>query len=101
MSNGIYRKFDVKRTDGSSEPGGKHERCAYFVLDLEHDPFAIPALRAYAEACREGYPELARDLEKIVANAPSSCSCREAMCPHVSWPDGHSSMAHKLMDGAS
>ena len=29
---GIYRKFKVKRTDGSSKPGEKHARRAYFVL---------------------------------------------------------------------
>lgn len=63
---GIYRKFEVRRTDGSSGPGGKHERCTYFVLDLKHDPHAIPALRAYAQACRETHPELAYDLERIL-----------------------------------
>ena len=64
-NRGIYRKFNVTRTDGSSEPGGKHEHCKYFVLDLEHDPFAKPALRKYAEACRETHPDLARDLESM------------------------------------
>lgn len=62
---GIHQKYRVERTDGSSKPGGKHAECAYFVLDLEHDPFAIPALRAYAEACRERYPILAFDLDNI------------------------------------
>ena len=57
-NRGIYRKFNVTRTDGSSEPGGKHEHCKYFVLDLEHDPFAKPALRKYAEACRETVKQL-------------------------------------------
>lgn len=54
MSNerGIYRKYELRRTDGSSEPGGKHEKCSYFVLDITHDPHAIPALEAYAQACR-------------------------------------------------
>lgn len=81
---GVYRKFEVKRTDGSSEPGGKHENCAYFVLDLNHDPHALAALKAYASACRKTHPKLADDIEKIVATRP--CGCRSAgECPHA-WP---------------
>lgn len=63
---GLYRKFDVRRTDGSDAPGGKHDGCSYFVLDLTHDPYAMPALRAYAEACGEKYPALSADLRSIV-----------------------------------
>lgn len=62
----LYRKFDVRRTDGASEPGGKHDGCGYFVLDYTHDPFAIPALAAYAEACAETHPTLAADLRLLV-----------------------------------
>ena len=47
-SKGLYEKFQVCRIDGSHLPGGKHENCDYFVLDLSHDPHAIPALKAYA-----------------------------------------------------
>ena len=36
-TRGLYDKFYVKRTDGKSEPGQKHENCKYFVLDLTHD----------------------------------------------------------------
>ena len=61
---GAYRKFTVERADGSSKPGGKHEHCEYFVLDWRHDPFAIPAARAYADACESEYPALADDLRK-------------------------------------
>lgn len=68
---GVYRKFNVTRTDGSSGPGGKHERCSYFVLDLEHDPFAVPALKAYAAACRETHPQLAIDIE-VSLNLPGA-----------------------------
>lgn len=63
---GVYRKFNVTRVDGSSEPGGKHEHCFYFVLDLNHDKFAVPALRAYAEACRFEYPKLAQDIWEML-----------------------------------
>lgn len=62
-SRGLVRKYIVVRTDGRSAPGEKHEACEHFVLDLDHDKFAAPALAAYADACAEEYPELARDLE--------------------------------------
>jgi hypothetical protein len=41
---GLYGKFRVTRSDGSSGAGGRHERCKYFVLDLTHDQFAKAAL---------------------------------------------------------
>ena len=69
---GLYEKFAVMRRDGSSMPGGKHERCAYFVLDLVHDPHAVPALRAYAESCRESHPLLSADLKAWVDAQPES-----------------------------
>lgn len=64
---GIYEKFVVNRTDGSSEPGGRHEHCQYFVLDISHDPFAVPALRAYSEACAAEYPVLSVELQALVS----------------------------------
>lgn len=60
---GLYEKFTIKRTDGRSEPGEKHDGCSYFVLDLDHDPYSVPALKAYADACRERFPALAKDLD--------------------------------------
>jgi hypothetical protein len=59
---GMYRKFEVRRVDGSDQPGGKHDGCEYFVLDLNHDPFAKAALAAYAAACESRYPILATEL---------------------------------------
>ena len=59
---GLYDKFIVRRTDGSSEPGGKHGDCEYFVLDLDHDPHAQAAILAYAKSCDASHPLLARDL---------------------------------------
>ena len=59
---GLYHKFQVTRTDGSSASGGKHENCRFFVLDLDHDRFAGKALAAYAMACKESHPNLALDL---------------------------------------
>jgi hypothetical protein len=72
---GLYRKFTVTRTDGSSGHWGKHERCDYFVLDWVHDKFAPVAALAYADACQSEYPELAADLRKRAS------SCRDAGRP--------------------
>lgn len=59
---GLYDKFSVWRKDGRSEIGEKHNRCEYFVLDLTHDPHALPAIRAYARSCGDEYTQLAVDL---------------------------------------
>lgn len=59
---GLFRKFDIRRVDGSDAPGGKHHGCRYFVLDVEHDPHSVPALIAYAAACEATHPQLAKDL---------------------------------------
>lgn len=59
---GLYEKFTVKRTDGAHRQGRKHWGCRYFVLDVTHDPHAIPALRAYVDSCEEEYPLLAKDI---------------------------------------
>ncbi len=63
---GLYSKFIVQRADGRSAPGEKHDGCEYFVLDLDHDPFAVHALRAYANLCRRKYPKLSVDLVKRI-----------------------------------
>lgn len=59
---GLYRKFDVRRIDGSDQPGGKHHDSEYFVLDLKHDLHARAALRAYAAVCAMTHPHLSADL---------------------------------------
>lgn len=56
---GLYPKFRVEHND---DPTGKHKDCLKFVLDLDHDPFALPAIMAYIEACESEYPVLAADL---------------------------------------
>ena len=64
-TRGLFEKFHVERIDGKQE---KHENCFYFVLDTIHDPFALPALAAYAKACyAAGFELLADDLEALVA----------------------------------
>jgi len=64
-TRGFYDKFLVTRTDGQSAPGRKHHGCAYFVLDVDHDPHAVAALRAYADSCEADYPLLARDVRGL------------------------------------
>jgi hypothetical protein len=75
---GLYGKYKVERLDGSSvPPNGKHAFCEYFVLDLEHDKHAKAAIRAYAESCAKEFPDLAKDLRKML-RPPHRCGCRSA-----------------------
>lgn len=67
-SRGLYNKFIVERTDGTSEIDGKHHNCEYFVLDMDHDPFARAAIEAYANACEADHPLLAQDLRNKYLN---------------------------------
>lgn len=77
---GIFQKFEVSRKDGSSEPGGKHEDCRYFVLDLNHDQHAPAAMRVYAASCAETHPELAAEI--IQEYGPNAdCSGDPTCCP--------------------
>lgn len=64
-SRGLYCKFEVTRTDGASSRGRKHDGCYYFVLDTDHDPHAVAALRAYADSCEADYPLLAADVRQL------------------------------------
>lgn len=66
--SGFYDKYRVRRTDRSDEPGGKHEDCKYFVLDLTHDPYAVDALEAYGKACSIELPNLSKELLSWAAN---------------------------------
>ena len=80
-AQGLYQKFVVTRTDGSSEVGGKHHDCDYFVLDMTHDKFAAAAIKAYADACDAEYPLLALDLRMKY-----SAVIQPTTSTHVSWP---------------
>lgn len=62
----LYEKFEVTRIDKMDRPGGKHDGCEYFVLDIDHDPHALPALLAYSYACTQTHPMLAEDLQRLV-----------------------------------
>ena len=84
---GLYQKFNVSRTDGADQPGGKHHAAEYFVLDLSDDPFAIPAIVAYAAACRADYPALAADLERKAAEKALVAS-EFVTVPEATLPNG-------------
>lgn len=83
---GLYEKFKVERTDGSSAPGGKHEGCQYFTLDLTHDPHAVAALTAYRDSCRADFPKLAADLTAQLFDMRQSIPAKE--CHHIPDSDG-------------
>jgi hypothetical protein len=63
-AQGLFRKFDVRRTDGTDRLGGKHADCEHLVLDMTHDVHAKVAAAAYATAVERTHPELASDLRK-------------------------------------
>lgn len=67
---GIYNKYTVTRNDGTGAMGEKHDGCQYFVLDLNHDPYAKPAILAYAKACAATHPILAKDLMMLAIEKP-------------------------------
>lgn len=79
---GLYEKFQVRRSDGTDLPGCKHYGCRYFVLDMTHDEFAKPAIVAYATACKEKFPELAKDLMKWASEDDANIELAEF------WNDG-------------
>lgn len=82
---GLYKKYRVERTDGSSAPGGKHEFCQHYVLDLVHDPYAKPAILAYAQACSRTHPMLAQDLREMAKHFTFSGG-RTGMTPRCIGP---------------
>lgn len=84
---GIFHKFDVRRTDGRDAPGEKHHGADYFVLDLSDDPFAAPAAAAYAQACAAEYPLLARDLNARIA-AHINAQSETVLVPETTLPGG-------------
>lgn len=74
QAQGLHHKYDVRRVDGSDGPGGKHEDCEYFVLDLDHDQHAIAALRAYADSVETTHPLLASDMRTRYGLGASAAS---------------------------
>jgi hypothetical protein len=68
QGRGLFAKFRVERLTPSSK-GIDHSDCRYFVLDLTHDPHALPAALVYANSCESELPLLARDLRVRVAKS--------------------------------
>lgn len=89
---GLFRKFDVRRVDGSDQPGGKHRGCRYYVLDVDHDPYAAAALGAYADACRESHPELARDLREKWGAADTIDTLRDQLAEAQRYAERYRSL---------
>lgn len=59
---GLYQKYMVCPLH---DPEYKHAHCKYFVLDLIHDPYSIPALRAYAKKAASSYLVLAQEINLL------------------------------------
>jgi hypothetical protein len=116
---GLYEKFRVERTDGSSGEGRKHADCEYFVLDLTHDRHAYAALTAYAQSCSEDFPALANDLlerataiakreplrgprtrEEVIAEHERLAACWSNRCGRPDWGANHTARAEAVRNGA-
>lgn len=62
QDTGLYKKFNVSRVDGRDAEDGDRVGAEYFVIDMTHDPLAITAILAYADACEAQEPKLAAEL---------------------------------------
>lgn len=69
---GLYRKYNVSRVDGSDALGERNENAQYFVMEITNDAFARTAVLAYADACELLYPLLAADMRAAVERCTSS-----------------------------
>lgn len=67
--DGLYNKYNVRRTDGRDAPGGDKHGATYFVLDYVNDRHALTALSAYAESVAGENPSLAGDLRQLTGQA--------------------------------
>lgn len=90
---GFYQKYQIRRVDGSTKEGQKHEKCHFFTLDIEHDKFAIPAINAYADACEGTHPQLAKDLRQLLVEHVSASGDASA----ITTPTDTSSGMNTLM----
>jgi len=64
-NRGLYNKFTVIRNSN-----GEMVIAPTFTLLLESDPFALPALAAYADAAEQdgGYDEMVADIRAYIAD---------------------------------
>lgn len=70
--NKLQQKYYVERIDGRDRAGGDRVDSKYFVLDYVHDPYSLPALEAYAQACFKDYPNLSEEIRALVQQLSSA-----------------------------
>jgi len=58
------------RLDGTDQPGGKHDGCRLFVLDLTHDGAARVAVARYCDLVEDSRPVLCRDMRMVLKSLP-------------------------------
>lgn len=90
---GVEPRYHVTRNDGRSVFGAKHYGCQYFVLDVTHaDDHTRAALKAYADSCRDQFPELAADLDYAAstdAQVDRAMQRVHGIDPPARWPNTH------------
>jgi len=64
--NRLQQKYYVERIDERDRVGGDRVDSKYFVLDYIHDPYSIPALEAYAQACYRDFPNLSEEIRALL-----------------------------------
>lgn len=98
---GVYKRYEVKRLN---DLDGKHDDCFLFVLDIDHDPFAVPALNSYIDACEHDYELLAHSLTHVLTSRGHATkdslnitilACIEAL--HKGEHDAVDSYLHQMM----
>lgn len=67
LRHNVSRKDQAENDPYSIHYGG----CTYLVLDLDHDPLAVAAALAYADACAESHPHFASDLRAMISEIGS------------------------------
>ncbi len=70
--NKLQQKYYVERIDERDRAGGDRVDSKYFVLDYVHDPYSIPALEAYAQACYKDFPNLSEEIRTLVQQIKSA-----------------------------
>lgn len=73
QDRGLYRKYELLRVN---EDGSLRYQVTdpFFALRFATDPYAIPALAAYADACEAEFPALAADLRHTISVIPTNSS---------------------------
>lgn len=81
---GLYRKFEVHRTDGRDQPGGDRHGAQYFVLDLTYCPYARRAASVYADNIAGQYPQVADEMRAMLAALPPAPAPDGPPLPYMS-----------------